>query len=356
MVRHRCPSRRPADMAGGIRSALPDAPADTGGPSTGRVPVPSPRIEGPTRDHGRAECGLGRTPSSVRHRCSWYSPVRLPACSKASRDVGCPLYGRLETVISLAAFDYFDAGEMMPRYSPADRVRTYAAFGGMLAYLAHVDDTLAMDQNMHRAGCSCRPVNGGPDGAIGNRAAGGPAERGSLPGNPARAWASARLPWERSPRRLVLHEKRCASRCGTLSSFPSLRNDLDFGTTRRQTFQLSDPAERFFYGITLPLESAAHIWRSRANQLSERIAQHRWPTYVGQHVFEEVAAQAYQRWGPERGLPVVPEWRRWTGKDRTRRQVDIDLVGRTLDDSVITGSVKFRNRPAVARHLSGAHR
>lgn len=61
---------------------------------------------------------------------------------------GSPLYGRLETVISLAPFDCFDAGEMVPRYSFADRVRTYAAFGGMPACLAHVDDALDIDRNI----------------------------------------------------------------------------------------------------------------------------------------------------------------------------------------------------------------
>ena len=259
---------------------------------------------------------------------------------------GSPLYGRLETVISLAPFDYFDAGEMVPRYSLADRVRTYAAFGGMPAYLAHVDDTLGIEHNIigqlllptGTVGQMVRSAIGQQEGlrnvaryrAILTSVGIGKASLGEIAG----ALGASREALREPLRNLV--------------ELSFVEERFDFSTTRRKTFQLSDPAERFFYGITLPLESALTSGGPERTW-TERIAQHRWPTYVGQHVFEEVAAQAYQRWGPERGLPVVPEWRRWTGKDRTRRQVDIDLVGRTLDGAVITGSVKFRNRPADAR-------
>lgn len=259
---------------------------------------------------------------------------------------GSPLYGRLETAISLTPFDYFDAGEMVPRYSPADRVRTYAAFGGMPAYLAHVDNTLPVDQNIidqlltqtGTVGLMVRSAIEQQEGlrnvaryrAILASVGTGRASLGEI---------AAELGASREALREPLRN---------LVELSFVEERSDFGTSRRKTYQLSDPAERFFYGITLPLESAlASGGPNRA--WTERIAQQRWPTYVGQHVFEEVAAQAYRRWGAGRGLPTVPDWTRWTGKDRTRRQVDIDLVGRTLDGAVITGSVKFRNRPADAR-------
>lgn len=259
---------------------------------------------------------------------------------------GSPLYGRLETAISLAPFDYFDAGEMVPRYSPADRVRTYAAFGGMPAYLAHVDDTLPIDQNIIDLLLT-------PTGTVGLMVRSAIEQQEGLRnvtryrailasvgiGRASLGEVAAALGASREALREPLRN---------LVELSFVEERFDFGTSRRKTFQLSDPAERFFYGITLPLESAlASGGPDRA--WTERIAQHRWPTYVGQHVFEEVAAQAYRRWGRGRGLPAVPEWKRWTGKDRTRRQVDIDLVGSTLDGAVITGSVKFRNRPADAR-------
>ncbi|MQA92674.1 MAG: AAA family ATPase [Gemmatimonas sp.] len=48
---------------------------------------------------------------------------------------GSPLYGRLDWVRQLHPFDYFDAGMMVPAYSPTNRIRAYAAFGGVPKYL-----------------------------------------------------------------------------------------------------------------------------------------------------------------------------------------------------------------------------
>lgn len=39
------------------------------------------------------------------------------------------------------AFDYFDTGQMVPVYSPVNRIRTYAAFGGLPKYLMSVRHT-----------------------------------------------------------------------------------------------------------------------------------------------------------------------------------------------------------------------
>lgn len=259
---------------------------------------------------------------------------------------GSPLYGRLETVVSLAPFDYYDAGEMVQRYPLADRVRTYAAFGGMPAYLAHVDDTLGIDQNIVSQLLS-------PTGTVGHMVRSAIEQQEGLR-NVARyrsilaSVGIGKMTMGELAATLGASREALREPLRNLVELSFVEERRDFGTSRRKTFQLSDPAERFFYGITLPLESAlASGGPERA--WTERVVQQRWPTYVGQHVFEEVAAQAYRRWGLGHGLPAVPEWRRWTGKDRTRRQVDIDLAGRTLDGAVITGSVKFRNRPADAR-------
>gem|GEM_PF-1853653 len=84
-----------------------------------------------------------------------------------------------------------------------------------------------------------------------------------------------------------------------------LTSDLDYGESRtgRLRYRLADPAARFHYRIALPMESAAvafgaeHVWNTR-------IRHETFPTYVGRHVFEDVARQAYIRWAVE-GVHVV---------------------------------------------------
>lgn len=259
---------------------------------------------------------------------------------------GSPLYGRLDVSLTLNPFDYFDAGLMVPQYSALDRVRAYASFGGMPAYLARIDDSNELEQNiisqlLADAGPVRHLVRSAIEQQEGLRSVA--RYRAILAsvgiGRPTAGEIAASIG---STRETIRQQLQYLIELSMLTASPN------FGSDRGIRFRLADPAERFYYGITLPLESAIaatgaeQVWR-------ELVAPQKWPTYVGQHVFEDVAAQAYRRWGLERGLPAVPEWRRWNGKDRTRRQVDIDLVGRTLDGAVITGSVKFRNRPADAR-------
>lgn len=136
---------------------------------------------------------------------------------------------------------------------------------------------------------------------------------------------------------------------GQLLDLGYLQRGRNFGASRNQAYRyrLGDPALRFFYGLVLPNESAIDtagaeaVWR-------ERLAPRAWPTYVGQHVFEEVVRQAYLRHRADRDLPAVEEWGRWQGQDRTRESVEIDAVCRLLDGRMLTGTVKSRSRPADA--------
>lgn len=133
----------------------------------------------------------------------------------------------------------------------------------------------------------------------------------------------------------------------------------NFGAAANQAYRyrLGDPALRFYHGLVLPNEPAIDtagakaVWR-------ERLAPRTWPTYVGQHVFEEVVEQAYLRHQRHREIPVVEEWGQWQGKDRNRRSLELDAVCRLLDGGVLTGSMKLRAEEADAtepRSVTGLH-
>lgn len=67
------------------------------------------------------------------------------------RDVlGGAMYGRRTGQLQLTPFDYRSAALFTPRYSPADRIRTYAVCGGMPYYLERFDDSVPLQENILR--------------------------------------------------------------------------------------------------------------------------------------------------------------------------------------------------------------
>ncbi len=262
---------------------------------------------------------------------------------------GSPLYGRLDATLSLEPFDYYDAGLMVSRYSPRDRVHAYAAFGGLPANLAVVDDTCPVGQNIADLLLS-------PHGVVRSRLATEiDQEEGLRNTSRYRAVLASIGLGSRTVGEVAASMGQQADTSlkrvvGQLEDMSYLVREVNFGASPKRgvRYRLADPAARFHYGIGLPAESAVAVLGPEA-AWRVRIEPEVFPSYVGRHAFEDVARQACRRWGPKLSLPAVAEWSRWAGRDRSRREVEIDLAGRTLDGAMVTGSVKFRTRPADAK-------
>ncbi|HEV2149993.1 MAG TPA: ATP-binding protein [Longimicrobiaceae bacterium] len=264
---------------------------------------------------------------------------------------GSPLYGRLDWVRQLHAFDYYDAGRMLPGYAPADRIRAYAAFGGVPKYLSSVDSARPLGQNIvdlllrphgevrlqletvlaQEEGLREYATYQGILQAVGIKRR----QRGEIA---AALGREADTPLRRMIAQLV-----------ELGFLEEEKNPGEPGNQAAR-YRIADPALRFYYGMVLPNESAiasagaATVW-------TERLAAQLFPAYVGREVFEDVVRQAYLRHSRARGLPAVETWARWEGRDRDRNPVEIDLVVRLLDGRMMTGSAKFRERAADATVL-----
>lgn len=262
---------------------------------------------------------------------------------------GSPLYGRLDAVIPLEPFDYYNAGQMVPRYEPRDRVRAYAAFGGLPANLAVVDDTRPVGENIANLLLS-------PHGVVRSRLATEIDQEEGLRNSSryravlASVGLGSRTVGEIAAKMGQKADTALKRMVDQLKDMSYLVRDVNFGSSPQRgiRYRMADPAARFHYGIGLPTESAIAVLGPEA-AWRVRIEPETFPSYVGQHVFEDVARQACRRWGPAQGLPAVAEWGRWEGRDRSHREIEIDLVGRTLDNKMVTGSVKFRTRLADAR-------
>ncbi len=267
---------------------------------------------------------------------------------KALEGGGSPLFGRLDWRRRLPPFDYFDAGQMVPRYDPRDRVLCYAAFGGTPKYLDAVDDAESLTENIIDLLLS-------PDGRV-------------------RIQVETALEQEEGFRDVARYRSILASiglkrrEVGEIAAdlgqqvdtplkrmvkelvrLEYLEEERNFAAPDNQAirYRVSDPAQRFYYGIVLPNESAIAASGPRA-VWEQRLAGERWPAHVGKEVFEDVVRQSYPRLAPGKGLPDIHEWGRWEGKDRERRPVEIDIVARLLDGRLMTGAIKFQTRPAGA--------
>lgn len=270
---------------------------------------------------------------------------------EALTDGGSPLYGRLDWHRQLCPFDYYDAARMVDGYPPLDRVRTYAAFGGVPRYLRPVDPRKRLDQNVvdlllaphGEVRLQLETVLSQEEGLREyNRYQGVLNAIGIKRRTLGEIAADAGQALDTNFRRIVER----------LVSMAYVETEPNFGEAGNQAlrYRIADPALRMYYGLVLPNESAiatagaATVWK-------ERLSKQLFPAYVGMHVFEDVVRQAYLRHREARGLPAVETWGRWAGQDRDRNDVEIDIVARLLDGRMMTGSVKMRSQPADATVL-----
>ena len=61
-----------------------------------------------------------------------------------------PVFGRRESQIKLEAFNYRDSALFVPNYSPEDKAVCYGVTGGVAKYLAMIDPSKSLDDNIKR--------------------------------------------------------------------------------------------------------------------------------------------------------------------------------------------------------------
>jgi hypothetical protein len=259
-----------------------------------------------------------------------------------------PLHGRIKWHGRIEPFRYHHAAEMLPGYGRVEQVEAFGAFGGTPMYLEEVDTGRPLEENIVRHllapdGLVRGQIETAIDQELGLRDVS--TYRGILAavgqGRPTGGEIAAAIgsrydtPLRQKLERLI-----------RLEYLERIRN---FGAARNQPFsyRLADFAFRFYYGLVVPNESAVETAGARA-VWKERLEPDAWPIYMGQHVFEDVVRQAYLHLQADHDVPTVGEWGYWQGRAPDGDPVEIDAVCRLLDGRVLTGSVKYRGRPASA--------
>jgi AAA+ ATPase superfamily predicted ATPase len=254
-----------------------------------------------------------------------------------------PLHGRLDWKGNLDPFDYFDAAAMAHFRTARDCALAYGIYGGTPRYLASINTRRALTANVVEGVLS-------PAGAV-------------------RVQVETVVSQEHGLRDIAQYaavlnvigggatdRNEIAQQTGLANDF-SLRAKLEmliglgfisawrnFGAKTNTPFRyrVTDPALRFYYAI---------VTRYR-NELEHDDPLHVWRTYIAPEldaymglVFESIAEQAYTRLRSPMQLPTIREWGRWEGLDRNRQQIEIDIVARRTDGKMLTGAVKWNQKP-----------
>ena len=271
---------------------------------------------------------------------------------------GAPLHGRFAWKAALRPFNYWYCAQMANFRSSRARIGAYGIFGGTPRYLDALRPTQSLADNAARLMLAPRgEVRGLVETAIlqeqGLREI---AKYQAIMRSIGTGCTEVNDIAQRSglPVDTPLRDK--IERLINLGYVSRTRN-LDAKSTAPYRYRISDPAFAFYYEFVSPNEAA--LERTDPGYFWRHVIEPRFDTYLG-HVFERVAEQAYERLQPGLRLPVIREWGRWEGQDRTGQSLEIDIAATLVNGQVLTGAVKWNTRPLEAKwhlhHLNALER
>jgi len=265
---------------------------------------------------------------------------------------GSPLYGRFAWQCHLRPFNYWHAGELTGFSSAHDRACAYGVFGGTPRYLAAIDPSHSLSDNIISLMLH-------PSGEVRELVQTALLQEQGLLEIPKyiailRAIGRGRTELNEIAQATGLEKGHpLRDKIERLIALDYVRAGRNLGAKRTSPYRyrISDPAMRFFFDVVAPLESAlatqspAAVWR-------DHIAPN-FDAYMG-HVFETIVEEAYYRLQTPLGLPLVAEWGRWEGVDRERKPLEMDIACTLVDGRVLTGAIKW-NRNVVDVHVHTEH-
>lgn len=258
-----------------------------------------------------------------------------------------PLHGRRTAQVQVDPFDYFDAASFFPELSAPDRVRAYACYGGIPAYLRHWETGDGLGSNV-------RATLLAPGHLLFREAEEllrTEFHQEALYASILRAVATgqerpsdiARAVGRHSADEIFDHLRR-------LQELHYLRRDVPVTEwqrprSQRVVYRLADPYLRFWFRFVLPYQSllqlgkAAEVWeREVSPTLDEFVARTCWEEAVAQHLWRRQAADLLSTRFAQLG-----RW--WDNRE------EIDVVGLWQDRAVLVGECKWTASPVDERVL-----
>jgi uncharacterized protein len=258
------------------------------------------------------------------------------------------LHGRRTGQLDLLPFDYLDAAAFFGNLGAADRVRAYACFGGIPAYLRlwnQADDLATNIQRLLLQPGQILFLEGEEllrtefhqealYASILRAVAGGEEKMSDI----------ARAVGKRSADEIFDHIRR-------LQDLHFLKRETpitEWSRTRTQRVQyrLADPYLRFYFRYVTPAQSLLQL--GPASAIWERLIAPSFDEFVARTTWEEVcAAYLWRRIGAGVFEPLFTHLGRWWDG-----QIEIDLVGLLENRAVLVGECKWTAAPVGERVLT----
>lgn len=262
------------------------------------------------------------------------------------------LHGRRTAQVAVHPFDYLDASRFFEHLSPEDKVRAYACFGGVPAYLRHWSEEGSLPEQVQRTVLS-------PGHVLFREAEEllrTEFHQEALYASILRAVASG----EERPSDIA----RAVGRHGADEIFDHLRRlqELRFlrrdvpvtewerTRTQRVLYRLADPYLRFWFRFVSPYQSFLQLGKGEevwAREIAPVLDE-----FVGRSTWEETCVQYLWRrlWVDDIDAKFSQLGRWWDGKD------EIDLVGLWRGRATLVGECKWSSTPMDAGVLTALRR
>lgn len=250
-----------------------------------------------------------------------------------------PLYGRRTGRLDLRPFDYFDAARFVPAWSPRDKLRLYAIFGGLPGHLALVDPdrTLAENAARHLLDSSGRLHDEAAhvfDAFLSDAA---------VHYSVVEAIASGEQRWSRIASRVGkqtsalqrplewLLDMEVVERVAPVTSYPR-------PSPKRTLYRLADPYLAFWYRFVADIKGRGLAALAEPQDLWERLVLPRLDEEHVAHVFEEACRQFVAR-GAHPVLPFRPvQVGSWWSPDSSE---EVDVVALDGQGGLLVAECKW---------------
>lgn len=256
---------------------------------------------------------------------------------------GSPLYGRFAWQCRLRPFDYWYAGELSGFETARDRAYAYGVFGGTPRYLAAIEPSRSLADNIVSLALQ-------PSGEVRELLQTALVQEQGLRDIPKyvailRAIGRGRTELSQIADAAGLDSSATLrDKLERLIALDYVRAGRNLGAKPKEAYRyrVADPAMRFHYDVVAPLESTLATQSVRA--VWERHVEPNLDAYMG-FIFEAIVEEGYYRLQESIRLPLVDEWGRWEGLDRSREPLEIDVAATLMDGRVLTGAIKWNRRP-----------
>ncbi len=255
-----------------------------------------------------------------------------------------PLFGRRTLQLHLRSFNYIDSGKFVPAYSPEDKALCYGITGGVPKYLALLDDSISVHENIQRLFFQKMGYlyeepsnlltqefrNVATYNSIIHAIAGGAHQLNEIVDKTHLNPSSA------------THAITNMIATGILSKEFSITEE---SKRKKTTYVIHDCMFSFWYRFVS--RGTDLIERDRGNIYYENMVLPYLSDYMGT-IFEEMCREYTILSGIDQKLPIlvtkVGKW--WGTNPKRKEQTDIDVVAlNELDHTALLGECKYKNTP-----------